>query len=137
MRGIPTFSPDGRAIAYTSNESGREEIYVRPYPRQSGKWKISRNGGTDPLWAPDGRQIYYRQADKVVAVSVETEPEFQPGRPQTLFERQYAKPVTAGFYDIAPDGQRFLMLMADQKPITHINVVLNWFQELKRLVPAR
>ncbi len=133
----PTFSPDGRAIAYTSNESGREEIYVRPYPRKRGKWKISRNGGTDPLWAPDGRQIYYRQADKVMVVLVESEPEFRPGRPRTLFERRYARPVTAGFYDIAPDGQRFLMLMADQEPITHINVVLNWFQELKRLVPAR
>jgi Tol biopolymer transport system component len=134
------FSPDGRWLAYISNETGRYEIYVQPYPGPGGgKWQISTEGGTEPVWNPNGRELFYRSGGKMMAVDIATQPSFAVGKARMLFEGEYVPtPATLSNYDVSPDGQRFLML----KPIdeaagpTQINVVLNCFEELKRRVPA-
>jgi eukaryotic-like serine/threonine-protein kinase len=135
---VPQFSPDGRCLAYISNESGRWEIYVQSYPGPGGKWLISTEGGTEPVWNRNGRELFYRSGDKMMAVDVATQPSFTAGKPRVLFEGRYnpAQGTTPN-YDVSPDGQRFLMIKpseAEQAP-TQINVVLNWFEELKRRVP--
>jgi len=135
----PRFSPDGRWLAYISNESGRYEIYVQPYPGPGGKWQISTGGGTEPEWNPNGRELFYRSGDKVMAVDITTQPDFAVGKPRVLFEALYEpSPLTTPNYDVSPDGQRFLMLKPTeqaQAAPTQINVVLNWFEELKQKVP--
>jgi hypothetical protein len=136
----PQFSPDGRWLAYVSDESGRDEIYVQPYPGPGGKWQISTEGGTEPVWNPNGRELFYRSGDKMMAVEIATQPGFSAGKPRMLFEGPYQlAPVTFPNYDVSPDGQRFLMVKANETreaAPTQINVVLNWFEELKRRVPA-
>lgn len=138
----PQFSPDGRWIAYVSTERGRREIFIQPYPGAAGKYQIPTDGGTEPLWNPSGREIFYRAGDKLMAVDVTTEPRFLIGNPHELFERHYrenAVGLARPNYDVSRDGQRFLML----KPVeerggpTQIEVVLNWTEELKHLVPVR
>jgi serine/threonine-protein kinase len=134
----PRFSPDGRWLAYISDESGRYEIYVQPYPGPGGKWQISTEGGTEPAWNPNGRELFYRTGDKMMAVDIATKPGFTVGKPRMLFEGQYE--VTPGAfpsYDVSSDGQRFLMLKSSesaQAAPTQINVVLNWSEELKQKV---
>jgi Tol biopolymer transport system component len=136
----PRFSPDGRWLAYISNESGRYEIYVQPYPGPGGKWQISTEGGAEPMWNPNGRELFYRSGDKMMAVDIVTKPSFAAGNPRMLFEKPYVPaPGTTPNYDVSPDGQRFLMLKPSeqgQSAPTQINVVLNWFEELKRRVPT-
>jgi eukaryotic-like serine/threonine-protein kinase len=133
----PCFSPDGRWIAYTSNESGRTEVYVRPYPGPGGKWQISTEGGGEPVWNPKGRELFYRSGQKMMAVDYTEQPEFSAGKPKMLFEGPYVpSPRSWADYDMAADGQRFLMLKnAEQKP-GEISVVLNWTEELKQKVSA-
>jgi eukaryotic-like serine/threonine-protein kinase len=136
----PRFSPDGRWLAYISDESGRFEIYVQPYPGPGGKWQISTEGGREPAWNPNGRELFYRSGDKMMAVDIITQPGFAAGKPRVLFEGPYLPtPLTTPNYDVSPDGQRFLMLkpveQAQAAP-TQINVVLNWFEELKQKVPT-
>ena len=137
---VPRFSPDGRWLAYISDESGRYEIYVKPYPGPGGKWQISTEGGTEPTWNTNGRELFYRSGDKMMAVDIATQTGFVAGKPRVLFERQYVPtPGTNSNYDVSPDGQRFLMLKPSeqaQAAPTQINVVLNWFEELKQKVPT-
>jgi serine/threonine-protein kinase len=137
--GAPRFSPDGHWLAYISDESGRYEIYVQSFPGPGGKRQISTEGGTEPVWNRNGRELFYRSGDKMMAVDIATQPSFAAGTPRMLFEGQYVPaPGASPNYDVSPDGQRFLML----KPIeqaagpTQINVVLNWFEELKQKVPT-
>jgi Tol biopolymer transport system component len=124
------FSPDGRFIAYISNESGRAEVYVQPYPGPGGKWQISTDGGTEPRWNRNGRELFYRSGDRMMVVPVSTASTFSAGRPQMLFERRYPStqlPQTAPHYDVSADGQRFLMVKEGERgPGAPINVVLNW-----------
>jgi len=138
--GAPRFSPDGRWLAYASDESGRLEIYVQPYPGPGGKWQISTEGGNEPAWNPNGRELFYRSGDKMMAVEIATQPSFAAGKPRMLFEGQYQlTPGAFPNYDVSPDGQSFLMLKPSeqaQAAPTQINVVLNWFEELKQKVPA-
>ncbi len=131
--GAARFSPVGRWVAYVSNESGRLEIYVRPFPGPGAKWQISTEGGRRPLWSRNGRELFYRQGDKMMVVDVETKPTFRAGKPRMLFEGHFL-----GSYDIAPDGTRFLMIKEDpaESGPAHVNVVLNWFEEVKRRVPG-
>jgi Tol biopolymer transport system component len=137
---VPQFSPDGHWLAYVSDESGRPEIYVQPYPGPGGKWQISTEGGKEPVWNRNGRELFYRSGNKMMAVEIATHPSFVAGKPRMLFEGPYlATPLTSPYYDVAPDGQRFLMLKPTgqaQAAPTQINVVLNWTEELKRHVPA-
>ena len=136
----PQFSPDGRWLVYASTESGRREIYVQPYPGPGGKWQISTDGGTEPQWNRNGRELFYRSGDKMMAVDISTQSGFVAGKPKQLFEGHYLMNTLArADYDVSPDGQQFLMLKPteqEQAAPTQINVVLNWTEELKRLVPT-
>ena len=135
----PVFSPDGHWIAYDSRESGRDEIYVRPYPGPGGKWQISTEGGTEPVWNPKGRELFYRNGQKMMAVDFSTQPTFSAGKPRMLFQGPYV-PTPRSFpdYDVSSDGQRFLMLKTNEQAQgpAQINVVLSWTEELKQKVPA-
>jgi eukaryotic-like serine/threonine-protein kinase len=137
---VPRFSPDGRWLAYISDESGRFEVYVQPYPGPGGKWQISTEGGTEPVWNPHGHELFYRSGNKMMAVDIATQPGFSAGKPRVLFEGRYEPtPATFPNYDVSPDGQRFLMLKPSEQEAAaamQINVVLNWFEELKRRVPT-
>jgi eukaryotic-like serine/threonine-protein kinase len=138
--GAPSFSPDGRWLAYASDESGRYEIYVNAYPGPGGKYQISTEGGTEPLWNRNGRELFYRSGDKMMAVDITTQPSFSAGKATVLFQSQYqTNPTMNANYDVSSDGQRFLMLKpasAQEAAPTQINIVLNWFEELKQKVPA-
>ncbi|MBI4480621.1 MAG: protein kinase [Acidobacteria bacterium] len=127
------FSPDGRWLAYSSNESGRNEIFVQPFPGPGRKWQVSTNGGSFPLWNPNGRELFYRSGDRMMAVDITTAPTFSAGQPRQLFEAR-----SLAISSVSPDGQRFLATqpVEPEQPATQINVVLNWFEELKRRVPA-
>jgi len=134
----PHFSPDGRWIAYFSDESGRSEIYVQPFPGPGGKWTISTDGGSEPVWSRDGRELFYRSGDAMMAVSITSQPAFAASVPRRLFTTQF-EPTGTGTsgYDVSLDGQRFLMIQSTEpeQPATQVSVVINWFEELKRLVP--
>jgi Tol biopolymer transport system component len=142
----PKISPDGKWMAYASDESGKAEIYVRPFPDvNKGRWQVSVNGGDTPLWSPDGREIFYRNGDSVMAVPVETEQGFKPGKPEELFRgtyTAYSLVTYANAWDISPDGKRFLMMKgagvfgSDAAGPRKINIVLNWDEELKQRVPV-
>jgi serine/threonine-protein kinase len=138
--GAPQFSPDGRWLAYVSDESGRREVYVQPYPGPGGKWLISTEGGAEPMWNHNGRELFYRSGDKMMAVDISTQPGFAAGKPRQLFEGRYLRSsYSVSSYDVSPDGHRFLMLKSveqEQAAPTQIKVVLNWSEELKRLVPT-
>jgi Tol biopolymer transport system component len=133
---FPRFSPDGRWLAYVSNESGRDEVYVQPFPGPGRRWQISTEGGTAPVWARSGRELFYRNGRQLMSVEVATQPGFSATHPRSLFEGQYR--IFRTDYDVSPDGQRFLMLepLEPPQPATQINVVLNWFEELKQKVPT-
>ena len=137
--GAPQFSPDGRWLSYASNESGRPEVYIQPYPGPGGKWQVSTDGGTEPVWARNG-DLFYRSGSKMMVVDVTTQPTFSVGKPRMLFEGQYLAasfPQTGPAYDVSPDGQQFLMVkQLEQQVGEPINVVLNWVEDMKRRAPA-
>jgi serine/threonine-protein kinase len=138
-------APDGRWLAYQSDESGREEIYVRPFPDvSSGRWQVSTSGGRTPLWAGTGRELFYRSMDgAVMVVQVESGSVWRnTPSTQVLPARYYdGTGLTGRTFDISPNGQRFLMITGRGRDETgtlpQIVVVQNWTEELKRLVPAR
>ncbi|MGH9787494.1 MAG: protein kinase domain-containing protein [Candidatus Acidiferrales bacterium] len=137
-----TFSPDGRWVAYVSLESGRPEVYVRAFPGPGGgKWQLSNEGGTQPVWPKGANEIFYRNGERVMAVPVQTQPTFQPGSPRQLFAGRYLTwtgPFRA--YDVAPGGQRFLMVRDKEATSTSSRVVivaLHWTSELAQRAPAK
>jgi Tol biopolymer transport system component len=133
-------SPDGRWLAYASDESGRYEVYVQPFSGSGGKWQISAEGGREPVWAHNGREVFYRSGEKMMAAAVVTQPTFQTAPPRLLFQGPYEGTNTISpNYDVTADDQRFLMVQqSDQRSrATDFSVVLNWFEELKRRVPLR
>jgi serine/threonine-protein kinase len=135
----PRFSPDGRWLAYVSDESGRPEVYVQPFPGPGGKRQVSIDGGTEPMWNPNGGELFYRLGRKFIAVPIALQPTFSAGKPATLFEADYAAsefPLTSPGYDVSSDGQRFLVAKDVEPPPTQINVVVNWVEEVKRRVPT-
>jgi len=139
----PKLSPNDQWLAYVSNESGRDEIYVIRFPT-GGKWQISTEGGREPMWSRDSRELFYRNGEKMMVVAIGEGPELSPGRPTLLFEKPYDLKEGSGAsnYDVAPDGTGFVMIRAPESSaevpgITQqINVVLNWHEELKRRVPT-
>ena len=136
--GAPAFSPDGRWIAYASDESGRNEIYVRPFPGPGQTWTISKEGGNEPVWPRRSDKLFYRNGDAVMAVDVRTAPEFSAGRPRRLFEGPYERTIALWpNYDVTADGQRLLMVKTEQASSapTHIDLVQDWLEELKQRVP--
>ena len=135
------FSPDGRWIAYRSLESGRFEVYVRSFPDGGERQQISTNGGAQPMWSPKGGELFYKEGDRMMVVDYETKPAFRASKPTLLFESQFPERVAGdpARFGVAPDGQRFLMIVHSDdhsERSTAINVVVNWFEELKRFFPT-
>ena len=141
---VPAISPDGGWIAYHSNVSGQTEVYVQRFPMLGGIQTISIDGGEQPLWSPDGRELFYRGPRGMMVVPVlETEPTFRAGDAEVLFETQYYFFFfSTRTYDLDPDGRRFLMVKEgaptddpDASVRTQIILVENWFEELLERVP--
>ncbi len=134
---LPVFSPDGRWFAYSSHETGTWEVYVKPFTGLGAKTKISDGGGYEPLWDPYSNILYYRNGNEMWMVTYEAGENFEPAQPKFLFERHFLGGLAAKqkTYSVAKDG-RFLMIQEDIAPGTQINVVINWFEELKRLIPT-
>ncbi len=130
----PVFSPDGRFLAYQSNESGRYEIYVQSFPGPGGKWQISTSGGIEPQWRADGKELYYRAPDqKVMAVEIRTGDTVTAGTPQSLFQGRFDTGIGRNHYLPAADGRRFLTVAPlGREALTPTTVVLNWNAELGR-----
>ncbi|MGH9257649.1 MAG: TolB family protein [Vicinamibacterales bacterium] len=135
--GSGRLSPDSRWIVYSSNESGRMEVFIAPFPQVDRKLQVSTEGGTQPVWNPNGQEIFYRSGTKMMSVTVSTSPDLMLGTPRLLFDLRYAfgTGITIPNYDVSPDGQRFVMVK-DESGTGRLNVVLNWSEELKRLVPT-
>jgi len=136
----PVLSKDGRWLAYSSLESGSSQIYVCPYPdTQSARWQVTSEGGAQPLWSPDGSELYYRAGSAMMAVPIRTRPTFQAGTPVKLFEGDFLNP--GGHqrdYDLEyPAGKRFLMVEEVEPEVqdTKLVFVQNWNEELDKLVP--
>jgi hypothetical protein len=134
------FSPDSRWIAYQSEESGRYEVYVQPFPGPGGKWQISTDGGTTPVWAQNGRELFYMSSGNFMSVGVTTQPTFSASTPRIIADYPpfLMGRLSNGVYDISPDGQRFLFVRANVEngPPDEVRVVLNWTEELKHVAPA-
>jgi Tol biopolymer transport system component len=134
----PQFSPDGDWLAYDSADAGASEIYVVAYPGPGPKFPVSIDGGTTPRWAASGRELFYLNDRKMMAVEIQLSPTFRAGTPKVLFERNIAS-AGGSFYDVAPDGKRFLMLKQatdSQAQRDQLNVVVHWFEELRHRVPT-
>jgi serine/threonine-protein kinase len=130
------FSPDGKWIAYISDASGQQEIYLLSYPDAETRRLVSSGGGSDPVWNDDGRELFYRRGDEMWVVPVETEPTLTIGTPQLLFSEPYAARASHQNYDYDPNRDRFVMSPVETVAPTELRVVLNWFAELERLVPS-
>ncbi|MHC4594440.1 MAG: protein kinase domain-containing protein [Planctomycetota bacterium] len=133
------FHPNGDWIAYAADEvePGRFEVYVQRFPDGGDKQRISTHGGDEPVWDPSGKALYYREGDKMMVVTVETDPKFSVSAPKELFSGRFESSWCSANYDITPDGKRFIMIKPEEgSEPTQVNIVLNWFEELKRLAPT-
>jgi Tol biopolymer transport system component len=126
------FSPNGRYVAYTSSETKRLEVWIRPVEGwETREWRISHGGGTEPVWASDGRELFYWDGPRLMSVAVDTGERFAAGEPRVILERPYKRYNFGSNYDVHPDGDRFVMIDQDRSEIV---VVLNWLEELRGLV---
>jgi serine/threonine-protein kinase len=144
IEGSPKFSPDGRWVAYCSNESGKPQVYVQAYPGPGAKIQISSDGGTDPVWRRNPGEMFYRNGDSMMAVTVSTGSTFQAGRPQEIWKGHYSHGMssscgppgtTSSNYDVTPDGKRFLMIKDDDQDRAiskQVVVALGWADEVTR-----
>jgi len=123
-----------------SDQTGRREVYVQPFPSGGRRIPVSTEGGDEPVWSRDGRELFYRIEDRLMVVNVTTEPTFTVGPPRVLFKGQFAPQIAEGAnYAVSPDGKKFLFLqpVSPEEPHTQIHVVLNWFEELKQRTAGR
>ena len=126
-------SPDGRWLAYASEESGQYEVYVASFPDGARKSPVSSGGGSQPVWANSGRELFYLSGDKLMVVDVNTGATFRAGKPALLFQMRSAVQTSGSSYDVTLDGQRFVMIQsAENVGVPQVNVVLGWSQELTR-----
>ena len=143
----PEPSPDGQWLAYHANKTGRDEVYVQPYSGSGPARQVSTEGGIMPVWRRDGKELFYwlpgSRTDRrrtLMGVSITSTPSFKIGTPKPVLEGPYTVSAPGRSYDVAPDGQRFALVRADdrveQPPLTDMIVVRNWVEELKRLVPT-
>ena len=134
----PKLSPDGRFVAYSSNESGQFEVYVRPFPEGGGRSTVSSDGGQQPRWSDDGKELFYVEGDTLVAVSVTTSPEFSVGPATRLFEHPSLTRSFYPQYDVSADGQRFVLAapVEVEGAEPSIRVVQNWFEEFRERQPV-
>ena len=141
----PEFSHDGKWIAYTSNRTGREEVYAQAYPGPGEQVQLSSDGGTQPCWSRDGRELFYTEIDSrgqhtmLMSVPISTGPRLVAGVPRVLFEGMYRWQAGTRGYDVSADGRRFLMVKPVERPpspVRELVLVQNWFEELKAKVPA-
>jgi len=141
------FSPDGKWVAYVSNKAGQNDVYARPYPGPGNEVTISIGGGQEPVWAPTGRELFYRHDGKLVAVRIESSAStLKVGAPTPVFDDPYRLDTGGASggvanYDIAPDGKRFVMVELPRvsagtarEPV-RLQVALNWLEELKQRPP--
>jgi serine/threonine-protein kinase len=129
------FSPDGQWIAYSSNESGRLQVYVRPFPGPGPRTQVSTDGGYAPVWSPDGRELFYIRSEDMWVVETTSRPAFKVGTPRRLFEGSFVGGLASSpGYDVSRDGRLFLRVQAlePDKPATQIEITLNWFEEIKQ-----
>ncbi len=133
---MPTPSPDGRLLAYISDESGRREIYLRRFPDGSDKRQVSVDGGTQPVWRPDGGELFYVEGATLMAVTVSTAGALTLGLPQALFESEDLRSNTRHpEYDVSPDGEQFLTIEPDEDQEgggSVIRVVENWYEPFRQ-----
>jgi serine/threonine-protein kinase len=132
-----TFSPDGRWLAYESNDTNRDEVYVRPFPTGDGKWQVSTHGGVTPRWSPDGKELFYLADDTLMVAAITPGPTFQAAAPRALF--RHAQPWNYDGdlrFSVMPDGEHFLMLQPAGAPF-QIQVTLNWAKELTARVSTK
>jgi eukaryotic-like serine/threonine-protein kinase len=141
---MPAISPGGDLLAYASNESGKFEIYLRAFPDGGRRVQVSSEGGIHPVWARNGKELFYRvplggSKWRMMAAKVTPGKPIRISRGGALFEDAYGASGETASYDVLPDGQHFVMIEVDREAsrITHFNVILNWFEELKRLVPPK
>jgi Tol biopolymer transport system component len=129
--GSPTFSPDSHFLAYVSDETGRNEVYVRSFPNGDGKWRVSTNGGTAPRWRRDGQELFYVEGEQLMAVAVTTRPTFTSRTATPLFSNRMLAAFTPE-YDVTADGKRFIARNTppDERPLA-VHVVHNWFEEFR------
>jgi Tol biopolymer transport system component len=135
--GSPAFSPDGRWIAHVSDESGQSEVYVQPFPGPGAKERVSVGGGTEPVWSRDGRELFFRQQNLMLAVPTGLPGAFAPKPPVMLFSGAFDEWRQRAAYDVTPDGRFVMVQKPDETPLTHLRVVINWFEELKRTAPTK
>ena len=142
----PEFSHDGKWIAYTSNRTGREEVYAEAYPGPGEQVQLSSSGGTQPCWSRDGRELFYTEVDsgmqrtRMMSVPISAGPRLLAGVPRVLFEGRYRWQAMTRGYDVSDDGRRFLMVKPVDRPpspVRELVLVQNWFEELKAKVPAK
>ncbi len=130
--GVPRLSPNGRYLAYMSDQSGRDEIYVEPFPERGRRVTVSDNGGQAPRWSRDGKELFYVEGSTLVAVSVSAGATFSVATPQRLFEHQSLAASFYSDYDVSPDGRRFLIAeRVGGVAEPQIRVVQNWYEEFR------
>jgi eukaryotic-like serine/threonine-protein kinase len=145
----PDLSPDGRWLAYASDESNRTEVYVQPYPGPGPRQQVSPNGGTGPAWSHDGRELFYTTTQSIggqatltrmMAVPVTLRPTFTAAEPRQIFEGRYGATAGIRSYDVTADGRRFLMVQQKERPpaaAAEMILVQNWLEEVRTRVPVK
>jgi serine/threonine-protein kinase len=129
----PALSKDGRWLAYTSDESGRPEVYVRSFPSLEGRWQVSIDGGSEPVWARDGRTLYFRGSGKILAVAVAPGSSFVPASPRAFVDDRFSavQGDTHTGFDALPDGSLLMVQdTVERRAIRYVNLVVNWLQAL-------
>jgi Tol biopolymer transport system component len=133
---VPKLSPDSRFVAYSSDESGRQEVYLRPFPSGAGRWQASVDGGGQPRWSRDGKELFYVRDTTLMSVSIATGEGVTLGQQQELFQSDDLRVIIASpVYDVSADGQRFLTVApveqgAESAPPL-IRIVMNWYEEFR------